>query len=71
LQPLDVGLQHLDHKERLEALAINNQIQEYEQYLQTNHQNIISIRDWAPQNLNMTEYTEVTPTNPMAPPVVV
>jgi len=69
LQPVDVALQHLDLKECLEALEIKNQIREFELDLQNNHQDIIQIGDRAPRNLNMAEYTVVTPTNPVAPPV--
>jgi hypothetical protein len=69
LQPLDKALKNLERREQLQALELKNQIREYEQELQTSHQNIICIGDRAPRNLNIADYTVTTPTNPMAPPV--
>jgi hypothetical protein len=69
LQPLDKALKNLERREQLQALELKNKIREYEQELQTNHQSIIRIGDRVPRNINMADYTAMTPTNPLTTPV--
>ena len=64
LQPLDVALNHLNRKERLEFLKLKKEVQDYEDDLETNHCNIIRIGD-RPGRINMSEYTVEQPTNPI------
>ena len=54
LQPLDVGLNHLNQKECLEYLKLKQEIAEYEQHLWESHNNIIRVGD-LPENINMSE----------------
>ena len=69
LQPLDVALQHLDRKERMEYLQLKQQIAEYETDLQENHPSILKIGQKKPKGMNMADYTVETPTHPVAPTV--
>jgi hypothetical protein len=64
LQPLDVALNHLNRKERLEFLKLKKEVQDYEDDLEMNHRNIIRIGD-RPGRINMSEYTVEQPTNPI------
>jgi hypothetical protein len=41
----------------------------YEQDEQRNHPNIIKIGDKRPKNLNMGDYTVITPTRPITPSI--
>ena len=64
LQPLDIALNHLNQKERLEYLKLKQEITEYEQDLRESHNTIIRVGD-RPGNINMSEYTVVTPNDPI------
>jgi hypothetical protein len=64
LQPLDVALNHLNRKERLEFLKLKKEVQDYEDDLENTHRNIIRIGD-RPGRVNMSEYTVEQPTNPI------
>ena len=64
LQPLDIALNHLNQKERLEYLKLKQEITEYEQDLRESHNTIIRVGD-RPGNINISEYTVVTPTDPI------
>ena len=64
LQPLDVALNHLNRKERLEFLKLKKEVQDYEDDLEMNHRNIIRIGD-RPGRINMSDYTVEQPTNPI------
>jgi hypothetical protein len=64
LQPLDIALNHLSNKERMEFLQLKKEIAEYEEDLRTSHPNIIRVGD-RPGNINMSEYTVTEPTNPI------
>ncbi len=41
-QPLDEALKNLESREQLQALGLKNQIRDYEQELQTSHQNFFT-----------------------------
>ena len=64
MQPLDIALNHLSNKERMEFLKLKKEIAEYEEDLRTSHPNIIRVGD-RPGNINMSEYTVTEPTNPI------
>jgi hypothetical protein len=65
LQPLDVALNHLNRKERLEFLKLKKEVQDYEDDLEMNHRHIIRIGD-RPGRINMSDYTVEQPTNPIS-----
>ena len=70
LQPLDIALNHLNKKECLEYLKLKKEIDQYEQELQESIEqlresnNIIRVGN-RPGNINMANYTVVTPTDPI------
>ena len=63
-QPLDIALNHLNRKERLEVLKLKQEIADYENDLDNAHRNIIRIGD-RPGRVNMSEYTVIEPTGPI------
>ena len=63
-QPLDIALNHLNRKERLECLKLKQEIADYENDLDNAHRNIIRIGD-RPGRVNMSEYTVIEPTGPI------
>ena len=55
------ALNHLNSKERQEALELKAQIKMFEQDLEENHPNIIKIGDRVPKKVNKGNYTIVSP----------
>jgi hypothetical protein len=66
---LDKTLNHLNKRERQEAIELKEVVKMYEQDEQRNHPNIIKIGDKRPKNLNMGDYTVITPTRPITPSI--
>jgi len=67
--PLDDALNNLNCKEHLAALELKEQIKMFEQDEKENHHNIIKIGDRVSKKINMANYTVVSPTEPVAPPM--
>ncbi len=64
---IDKTLNHLNKKEIREAIELKEVVKMYEQDEQQNHPNIIKIGDKRPRNINMGDYTVITPTRPVTP----
>ncbi len=67
--PFDDALNHLNCKELLEALELKAQIKMFEQDEKENQPNIIKINDRVSKKVNKGDYTVVSPTDPVAPPM--
>ncbi len=52
-----------------EAIKLKEVVKMYERDEKRNHPNIIKIGDRPPKNLNMGDYTVITPTRPVTPSI--
>jgi hypothetical protein len=67
--PLHDAPNHLDRKECLEALELKAQTKMFEQDEKENRPNNIKIGDRVLKKVNMGDYTIISPTDPVAPPM--
>ncbi len=64
--PLDATLNHLNQKERMEAIKLKEQVKLFKQDEDENHPNIIKLGDRVSKKVNMGDYTVASPTKPIA-----
>ena len=67
--PFESAINQLNRKEQKEAIELKEQIKMFEKEEKTKHPNIIKIRDRVSRNVNMSDYTVVSPTSPIYPEI--
>ncbi len=67
--PFESTINHLNRKEQMEAIELKEQIKMIEKEEKKKHPNIIKIGDRVSKNVNMSDYTVVSPTSPIYPEI--